>query len=58
MASFSAERQAVHASVVHDRGLAIAPAAAEPDGRPLASTGDFLELAPYQFAWITGDAAA
>ena len=58
LASFSAERQAVHAAVVHDRGLSIGPAAAEPDGRPLVSTGDFLELAPYQFAWITGDAAA
>ena len=55
---YDALLEAVHASVVHDRGLTIGAAAAKPDGRPLASTGDFLELAPYQFAWITGEAAA
>jgi hypothetical protein len=54
LANVTADRQVVHASVVRDRGLAVDPSAAAPDGRPLVVTGDFLELRPYQFAWITG----
>jgi hypothetical protein len=33
---------------VHERGLEVAPEAAEPGGRPPAVDGDFPVLAPYQ----------
>jgi len=54
LANFTAERQAVHGSLASDRGLALGPAAAEPDGRPLHMEGDFILLEPYQHLWVRG----
>jgi amylosucrase len=54
LASFAPEPQAVHAAVARDRGFAIAPESAEPDGRPLRREGDFVVLAPYQHLWLRG----
>jgi amylosucrase len=54
LASFAPEPQAVHAAVAHDRGFAVTDAAAEPDGRPLRTEGDFVVLAPYQHLWVRG----
>jgi amylosucrase len=54
LANFTAERQAVHGSLARDRGLALGPAAAEPDGRPLHMEGDFILLEPYQHLWVRG----
>jgi len=52
LANFTATPQPLHLAPVHERGLALAPEAAEPDGRPLAVDGDFLVLAPYQHIWV------
>jgi len=52
--NFTADPQAVRLAVVHDRGLALGPEAAVPDGRPLREHGEFLILEPYQFAWLHG----
>jgi amylosucrase len=54
LASFAPEPQAVHAGVAGDRGFALEPAAAVPDGRPLRMEGDFLVLEPYQHLWLRG----
>jgi amylosucrase len=52
LANFTAAPQPLHLAPVHERGLTLAPEAAEPDGRPLAVDGDFLVLAPYQHIWV------
>ena len=52
LANFTAAPQPLHLAPVHERGLTLAPQAAEPDGRPLAVDGDFLVLAPYQHIWV------
>ena len=52
--NFTADPQAARLAAVHDRGLALGPEAAVPDGRPLREHGEFLILEPYQFAWLHG----
>jgi amylosucrase len=52
LASFAPEPQAVHAAVAHERGFALGPECAAPDGRPLQVEGDFVVLAPYQHLWL------
>ena len=52
--TFTADPQAARLAAVHDRGLALGPEAAVPDGRPLREHGEFLILEPYQFAWLHG----
>jgi amylosucrase len=54
LANFTADPQPLHLGLVHERGLAVTAGAAVPDGRPLDAQGDFLVLAPYQFAWLRG----
>jgi len=54
LANFTADPQPLHLGLVHERGLAVTADAAVPDGRPLEAQGDFLVLAPYQFAWLRG----
>ena len=54
LGNFTAETQAIRASLAADHGLELGPVAAEPDGRPLRVEGSELVLAPYQFAWIRG----
>jgi amylosucrase len=54
LASFTPEPQAVHVAVARDRGFAVAAAAADPDGRPLCTEGEFVVLAPYQHLWLRG----
>jgi amylosucrase len=52
LANFTAEEQWIRDAIVDEHGLQLAPAAAEPDGRPLRRDGEHLVLAPYQFLWI------
>jgi amylosucrase len=52
LANFTAAPQPLNLAPVHERGLTLAPEAAEADGRPLAVDGDFLVLAPYQHIWV------
>jgi amylosucrase len=52
LANFTAAPQPLHLGPVHERGLELAPEAAEADGRPLAVDGDYLVLAPYQHIWV------
>jgi amylosucrase len=54
LANFTADPQAVHASIARDHGVALAPAAAEPDGRPLREEGGLVVLEPYQHLWLRG----
>jgi amylosucrase len=54
LASFAPERQAIHAGVAWDRGFAVEPAAANPDGRALRVDRDFVVLEPYQYLWVRG----
>jgi amylosucrase len=52
LANFTADPQPVRAAVAHDRGLGLTERAGAPDGRPLRADGDFVVLAPYQYAWL------
>jgi amylosucrase len=54
LAGFAPEPQVVHVGVAADRGFALSPEAAEPDGRPLRVEGDYVVLAPYQHLWLRG----
>jgi amylosucrase len=54
LASFRGEPQPVGLGLPARLGFALTEAAAGPDGRPLATTGDEIVLAPYQFAWLRG----
>jgi amylosucrase len=54
LANFSEHRQPVPLTVVHERGVAVTPAGAEPDGRPLRIDGDAVVLEPYAYAWLRG----
>ena len=54
LANFSEHRQPVRLAVVHERGAAVTPAGAEPDGRPLRIEGDAVVLEPYGYAWLRG----
>jgi amylosucrase len=52
LANFSADEQRVRDAIVAEHGLALTPAAADPDGRSLRVKGGQLVLAPYQFGWL------
>jgi len=54
LGNFTAGPQVVRLAVIHERGLAMTPDAAVPDGRPLREHGEFLVLEPYQYAWLQG----
>jgi amylosucrase len=51
LANFTADRQAVPASVFGDHGFALAYGAARADGRALDMHGGHIVLAPYQYLW-------
>ncbi|HEX2102613.1 MAG TPA: alpha-amylase family glycosyl hydrolase [Solirubrobacteraceae bacterium] len=54
LANFTAEPQAVRLAVARERGFEPAERGPAPDGRPLRAEGDFVVLAPYQYAWLGG----
>jgi amylosucrase len=53
VANFTADPQPMSLAVARDRGFEPTPAAAEPDGRGLESSDDFVVLAPYQHLWFS-----
>ena len=52
VANFTADPQPLSLGVLRDHGFALTEAAAEPDGRPLETSLDFVVLAPYQHLWF------
>ena len=52
LANFTAPDQAVDGGLIRHNGLELTGDAVSADGRPLATHGGDLVLAPYQFLWI------
>jgi amylosucrase len=53
VANFTADPQPLALHVIHDQGLRLTEAAAEPDGRLVECHRDFIMLAPYQHLWFS-----
>jgi amylosucrase len=52
VANFTADPQPMSLQLVRERGFELTGAAAEPDGRELEASHDFVVLAPYQHLWL------
>jgi hypothetical protein len=51
---YAGEFQPVPVALAHERAIEVAERRPAPDGRPLRAEGDFVVLAPYQYAWLGG----